>query len=77
MNFNGQPFTPQKHKATYPLQYGYAFQSSRRHPKAPDTVVVGVNESKAAKFVGFARIDGQEMRAFKVTGARRYYFQSI
>ena len=54
------------------LKPGYAFQSTKRRPKAPDTVVVGTVES-AAKFVGTARIDGACHNAFRL--GRTYFFQ--
>jgi hypothetical protein len=56
------------------LQSGYAFQSSRRYPREPETVVVDAEQDGAA-FVGYAPIDGTKHAAFKVPNANRYYFQ--
>lgn len=40
------------------LQPGYAMRSTRRHPKDPDTVMIGQSEVEKAKYQGTAFIDG-------------------
>lgn len=60
---------------TFRLEDGYAYQSSRRHPREPETVVLSDTEADSGRFVGFAWIDGTQMAAFKVQGQRRYFFQ--
>ena len=51
------------------LQPGYAFRSSKRYPKAPETVV---QSETAARYVGLAYIDGTWCHAFRA--GRVYYF---
>lgn len=40
------------------LQPGYAMRSTKRHPKEPDTVMIGESEVTQAKYQGTASIDG-------------------
>lgn len=61
---------------SYKLEKGYAETSTRRHPREPETVVVGDAEVSQARCVGSAIIDGSSAwLAFKMPGKRRYYFQ--
>jgi hypothetical protein len=61
----------------YKLQSGTAFRSSRRFPRAPEIADVDELDLHAASFRGFHTIDDFEHAAFKVRGAKRYYFQTL
>lgn len=54
---------------------GYAFQSSRRYPRDPETVVIGESEVERARFVGTAIVDGYTCNVWRINtpGQRRYY----
>ena len=56
---------------------GYAYQSSRRYPADPDTVILSQSDCDECAHVGFATIDGARCAAFRtaVDGKRRYVFQ--
>ena len=55
---------------------GYAMTSTKRFPRAPETVVIGTDETDRAHCVGSAWIDGRNLIAFKIKGECRYYFQN-
>jgi hypothetical protein len=57
------------------LRNGYAYTSSRRYPRDPETIVLGDKEVRDARYVGVAKIDGCKVSAFRVKGERRFYFQ--
>ena len=59
-------------------QPGYAYQSSRRYPADPDTVILSQSDCDECAHVGFATIDGARCAAFRtaVDGKRRYVFQT-
>jgi len=62
--------------SSYKLEPGYAMQSSRRHPREPEIVVIGQTEITQARCVGSALIDGSlAWLAFKMPGQRKYFFQ--
>lgn len=61
------------------LRSGYADTSSRRHPREPETVIVGDDEVRQSRFVGYAYISNYpngRAAAFKVRGKKRYFFQA-
>ena len=55
------------------LKPGYAYCSTRRNPKLPDTVVVGESEVEIARYVGTFEFEDQVFHRFRV--GNRYYFQ--
>ena len=57
---------------------GYAYQSSRRYPADPDTVILSQSYCDECAHVGFAIIDGTRCAAFRmaIDGKRRYVFQT-
>lgn len=58
------------------LKSGYAYRSTKRHPKEPETVVVVDSELSNYRFVGYARIDGSTMNCFRSqSGKPHYLFQ--
>lgn len=57
------------------LAPGYAERSARKHPKDPETVVVGDAESKAVRYIGTQWREGKTWNVWKVPNKSRYYFQ--
>lgn len=60
-----------KHKP----QPGYAFRAVRRHPKEPETVVIGQDDIEKLSWVGYAVIDGTRCLAWRNAKENKYYFQ--
>lgn len=62
------------------LESGYAFRSSARWPREPETHCVSPGTLHSIRHVGTARIDGVACNAWRTVarpGARRvYYFQT-
>ena len=56
---------------------GYAFGSSRRNPKVPETIILTQDECDSAAWVGRAHIDYSYQNAYRCTvdGKRQYVFQ--
>lgn len=57
---------------SYKLKVGYAYKSTKRYPRQPQTVIVGETEAASAKFIGKQTIDGTEYCVFR--HGRNYYF---
>lgn len=65
-----------KYTESVKLKSGYAYRSTKRHPRDPDTVIVGESELSNYRFVGYARIDGSTMNCFRAQSGRSgYLFQ--
>jgi hypothetical protein len=67
-------------KAFPTLESGYAESSTRRHPREPETVIVGESEIREARYIGSAYINGScAWQCWRVPAKPgrpgRYYFQ--
>lgn len=58
---------------------GYALTSTKKHPKEPDTVIVGEDECSQARCVGACYLTNEthslQWVGFKIPSKNRYYFQ--
>ena len=58
------------------LKSGYAYRSTKRRPKEPETVIVVDSELSNYRFVGIAKIDGSIVNCFRSqSGKPHYLFQ--
>jgi hypothetical protein len=56
------------------MQRGYAYRSSRRHPRDPQITILTGEEIDLARYVGDAFIDGRAHAAFKIPNEACYFF---
>lgn len=61
--------------AKYRMVPGYAYTSTKKYPREPETVMVTETEVKAAKFVDIMNMDGYAWCRFRVR--RRFYLQLV
>ncbi len=58
------------------LKPGYAFQSTRKQPVDPQTVIISESDIVGCRYVGSSRIDGSSCARFKRPGMHTgFYFQ--
>lgn len=59
------------------LKSGYAYRSTKRRPKEPETVIVVAFQLTNYRFVGTARIDGSIMNCFRSQSGKPHYLFQI